>query len=154
MVRQPSAAKVRELAIALHDIAWLMPRKLDPWAEAGNDPLPQSELEVLRLLIRVPGQSVGELAQELGMHSSNVSATVRTLVGRGLLERQTDTRDGRIARLAPTAKARAIARQREEAWGELLRARLRRLHPEEVAQLLAATDSLAALVVNLAGKPS
>jgi len=152
MPRQPPIVKTRELAVALHDLAWLLPRKLDPWAEAGLDPLPPTELEVMRLLVREPGQSVGEVARELGMQSSNASATIRSLVARGLLERKTDTRDGRIARLAPTAKAQAIRRQREEAWGVLLRTRLRRLHPEEVDALLAATDALIALAANLAGE--
>src|SRR5215469_14707616 len=105
MARQSSAAAARDLAVALHDIAWLLPRKFYPWAEVGLQP-------------------------------SNASATIRALVARGLLERRRDGRDGRISRLAPTARAQAIRRQREEAWGELLRARLRRLQPEDAARLL------------------
>lgn len=150
MARQPSAARLRELAVALHDIAWLMPRKFDPWAEVGLDELPASELEVMRLLVRAPGLSVGEVALELGLQPSNTSATIRALINRGLLERKQDDRDGRISRLAPTARAQAIRRQREEAWGVLLRARLRRLNPEDAAQLLAAADALQALAGNLA----
>jgi DNA-binding MarR family transcriptional regulator len=154
MARQPTSAQARDLAVALHDIAWLMPRKLDPGAEVGLDPLPSSELEVMRLLVRAPGLSVGEVAQELGMQPSNASATIRSLISRGLLERQTDGRDGRVSRLAPTAIAQAIRRQREEAWGVLLRSRLRHLQPEDVAQLLASADALQALAANLsAGAP-
>jgi DNA-binding MarR family transcriptional regulator len=140
---------VRDLAVALHDIAWLLPRKFDPWAEVGLDELPQSELEVMRLLVRAPGLSVGEVALELGLQPSNASATIRALVARGLLERKHDDRDGRISRLAPTARAQAIRRQREEAWGVLLRARLRRLQPEDADQLIASVDSLKALAGQL-----
>jgi DNA-binding MarR family transcriptional regulator len=150
MARQPSAAQARDLAVALHDIAWLLPRTIDPWAEVGNDPLPASELEVMRLLVRVPGLSVGDVAKELGLQPSNASAAVRSLQTRGLLERKTDSRDSRVSRLAPTAKAQEIRRQREGAWGELLRARLRHLNPEDVAALVAAADALQALAGNLA----
>ena len=149
MARQPPAARTRDLAVALHDIAWLIPRKLDPWAEVGLDPLPSSELEVMRLLVRAPGLSVGEVAQELGLRPSNASATIRSLIVRGLLERKPDDRDGRISRLTPTARAQAIRRQREEAWGVLLGNRLRRLPPEHVAALLASSEALEALVAAL-----
>ncbi|MGN6870312.1 MAG: MarR family winged helix-turn-helix transcriptional regulator [Solirubrobacteraceae bacterium] len=149
MARQPPAARTRDLAVALHDIAWLLPRKLDPWAEVGLEPLPPSELEVMRLLVRAPGLSVGEVAQELGLRPSNASATIRSLMIRGLLERKPDERDGRISRLTPTARAQAVRRQREEAWGVLLGTRLRQLPPEHVATLLAATEGLEALVAAL-----
>jgi hypothetical protein len=58
-------------------------------------------------------------------------------------------RDNRVTRLAPTAKAQAIRRQREAAWGELLRARLRRLPTEDADRLLASVDSLKALAAEL-----
>jgi DNA-binding MarR family transcriptional regulator len=140
---------MRELAVALHDIAWHMPRKFDAWAEVGLDELPASELEILRLLVRAPGLGVGEVATELGLQPSNASATVRALVARGLLERNQDERDGRISRLAPTTRAQAIVRQREEAWGVLLRARMRRLQPEDAASLLTAVEAITALAGQL-----
>lgn len=135
--------------MALHDLVWLLPRTLDPEAEADLEPLPPSELEVMRLLVRRPGLSVGEVARELGLRPSNASAAIRGLLARGLLERRADTHDSRITRLAPTAKAQAIRRQREAAWGEQLRARLKQLPPEHVATLLAATEGVEALVVAL-----
>jgi DNA-binding MarR family transcriptional regulator len=135
--------------VALHDIVWLLPRTLDPEAEAGLEPLPSSELEVMRLLVRRPGLSVGEVARELGLRASNASAAIRGLLARELLERRPDMRDSRITRLAPTAKAETIRRRREEAWGELLRARLRRLPPEDADRLLASVDSLKALAGEL-----
>ena len=150
MARQPTAAQARELAVVLHDIAWLLPRTIDPWAEVDLDPLPASELEVMRLLVRAPELSVGEVARELGLQPSNASAAIRGLVARGLLERRPDARDARISRLVPTERAQAIRWQREAAWGELLRARLRRLPPEDVAPLVAAVDPLRALVTDLA----
>jgi DNA-binding MarR family transcriptional regulator len=149
MARQLPAGMSRELAVVLHDIAWLLPRTIDPHAETGLDPLPSSELEVMRLLVRAPGLSVGDVARELGLQPSNASTLVRSLHTRGLLERHPDSRDGRISRLIPTARARDIRRRREGVWGELLRARLRRLPPEDAAQLLGAVDSLRALATEL-----
>lgn len=149
MASQLPAGKSRDLAVVLHDIAWLLPRKLDPWAEVEFEQLPPTELEVMRLLVRAPELSVGEVARELGLQSSNASSAIRGLLARGLLERRTDRRDGRISRLAPTAKAQEIRRRREAAWGELVRAHLRRLPPEDADQLLASVDSLRALAVEL-----
>jgi DNA-binding MarR family transcriptional regulator len=149
MARQPPAARTRELAVALHDLAWLLPRTLDPQPEAGPDVLPGSELEVMRLLVRRPGLSVGEAARELGLRPSNASAAIRGLLARGLLERRADERDSRVTRLAPTAKAQAIRRQREAAWGKLLRAQLKGLPADHVSQLLAAVEPLRALAAEL-----
>jgi len=137
--------------VVLHDLAWLLPRKIDPWAEAGFEPLPPTELEVMRLLVRQPDLNVGEVARELGLQPSNASAAIRGLLARGLLERTRDGRDARVSRLAPTIQARAIRRQREGAWGELMRTRLRRLPPEDVDRLLAAVESLRSLATNLSG---
>ncbi len=149
MARQPPAARTRDLAVALHDLVWLLPRTLDPQAETGLDPLPASELEVMRLLVRRPGLSVGEVAQELGLRPSNASAAIRGLLARGLLQRRIDKADGRIARLEPTTRGQAIRRQREEAWGKLLRAQLARLPGEDVASLLAAVKPLQTLAAGL-----
>lgn len=155
MARQLPATKSRELAVTLHDIAWLLPRKIDPWAEIeGEERLSPTEFEVMRLLIGAPDLSVGEVARDLGLQPSNASAAVRGLLARGLLERRQDGRDGRISRLAPTARAREMLRRREGAWGELLRARLARTPPEDAAALLGAVDSLRALAVALAAPGS
>jgi len=152
MARQVPIGRSRELAVVLHDIAWLLPRTIDPRADSGVESLPASELEVMRLLVRRPGLSVGEVARELGLQPSNTSAAIRALLARELLERQLDERDGRISRLTPTARAQAIRRRREAAWGALLRARLMRLSGEHAAQLLAAVEALGALVAGMAGE--
>jgi DNA-binding MarR family transcriptional regulator len=150
MARQPSKAASRQLAVALHDLAWLLPRTLDSAAEAELESLPQSELEVMRLLVRRPALSVGEVARELGLQLSNASATVRALTGRGLLERRPDERDGRITRLVPTQRAVEIRQAREEAWGRLLRATLGELPTDEVVKLVDAAPALRSLAWRLA----
>ena len=145
------AGSVRALAVALHDLAWLMPRTLDAGEAAGVDPLPPSELEVMRLLVRRPGLTVGEVARELGLQRTNASAAVRTLIGRGLLERARDASDGRVARLTPTSRAIENRERRELAWGRALTERLSALEPRQAARVLACTQPLQALAEILAG---
>jgi DNA-binding MarR family transcriptional regulator len=143
------AADARALAVTLYDLAWLLPRTIGV-AAANADPLPQSEIEVMRLLVRRPGLGVNDVARELGMHSSNVSATIRTLVSRGLLERQRDPADGRGAKLLPTAHAIAMRTRREVSWGRELQAALDAISPADAGALLEAVTSLRALAERLA----
>ena len=152
VARQLPIGPSRELAVVLHDLAWLLPRTIDLEAEIGLEPLAPSELEIMRLLVRHPGLSVGDVARTLGMQPSNTSAAVRALVARGLLHRRPDPSDGRISRLTPTERAQTIRRQREAAWGELLRTRLSRLTRNDAARLLGGVDALQALAATLAAE--
>jgi DNA-binding MarR family transcriptional regulator len=138
----------RELAVVLHDLAWLLPRTIGVEA-ARRDPLPASELEVMRLLARRPGLSVNDVARELGMQSSNVSTAVRSLVEKGTLRRRPDDVDGRVVRLEPTDSALADRDHREDDWGTAMAAVLRELPEPERQQLLAAVPVLRALAVKL-----
>jgi len=139
----------RDLAVVLHDLAWLLPRTIGAQA-AKRDPLPASELEVMRLLARRPGLRVNDVARELGMQSSNVSTSIRALVENGTLRRQPDEVDGRVVRLVPTESALAARDSRERAWGEAMTEVLAQLSPPERDQLLAAVPLLRQLADRLA----
>ena len=145
-----SAASL-DLAVVLHDLAWLLPRTLDLDAEGGADALPPTELEVMRLLVRRPGLTVGEVARELGLQRPNASAAIRTLIGRGLLCRARDVADGRMAHLTPTAQAIENRDRREAAWGAALAARLAGIAPERAACILRCAEPLRVLAEELAG---
>ena len=151
MKRQATPRGARDLAVVLHDLAWLLPRTVDPEAEVALDALPASELEVMRLLVRQPGLRVGQVARELGLRDSNASSAIRSLIARGLLERCADPADGRATRLVPTDRASDTRSRREAAWGRTLAARLRRLPDDEAAQLLDAVPALRALAHELGG---
>jgi DNA-binding MarR family transcriptional regulator len=138
----------KHLAVTLFDLAWLLPRTIGAAGTAGPA-LPMSELEAMRLLVRRPGLSVSEVANALGLQSSNVSASVRSLVARGLLERRRDDRDGRVTRLHPTRKAIAHRDRQESAWGDQLARRLAQLPDAERERLLAAAPALEALAALL-----
>lgn len=145
-------ADATALAVVLHDLAWLLPRTVG--AEASRaDPLPLSELEIMRLLARQPGLSVNEVAGELGLHPTNVSTGVRSLVHRGLLERQPDPADRRVVRLTPTELALTSRMSRERSWGESLSPVLAEMTSSERRALSAAQEALAALAQRLAGPP-
>lgn len=145
-----SASATQELAVALHDVAWALPRAVDAEVEAELDPLPPSELEVMRLLVERPGLNLGEVAEELGLQPSNASSTVRMLVARGLLERRGDESDGRVTRLFPTQEAATTSRIREKEWARRLERHLSQLPPEQVESLVAAVPALRALASQLA----
>ena len=105
----------------------------------------------MRLLVRRPGLSVNQAAAELGLQPPNLSAAVRSLVGRGELERRPDPADGRVTRLYPTARALEVRAAQEQAWGDALDLILAELDPADRARLRDAAPSLAALAQALAG---
>jgi DNA-binding MarR family transcriptional regulator len=142
----------RTLIAALHDLAWLLPRTID--AEVEQDPrldaLPRSELEIMRLLVRRPGLTVGEVARELGLQRTNASTGIRALVRRGLLASERDALDGRVARLTPTALAIRYRDLREQAWAVALEERLAAVGAEERARILECAEPMRALAAALA----
>jgi DNA-binding MarR family transcriptional regulator len=138
----------KDLAVTLFDLAWLLPRTVGAAGDA-DEALPLSELEVMRLLVRRPGCSVNDAAADLGLQPSNVSAAVRALVERGLVERRRDEQDARVVRLQPTTEAIARRDRRETAWGAELERRLAELPDADRRRLLAATPALEALADRL-----
>jgi DNA-binding MarR family transcriptional regulator len=102
-----------------------MPRQLeDTWAEFADHvleiareiqvrgyaspeavSLTQSEGTVMRYLFREPGALPSEVASATGLQRSNLSAVLRGLEEKGLIERLADPEDGRWVRIHPTAKA-------------------------------------------------
>ena len=149
----PVPQDARDLAVVLHDLAWLLPRTIGLGA-ARQDPLPVSELEVMRLLARRPGLSVNDVARELGMQPSNASTAIRSLIARGTLQSRRDSGDGRVVRLEPTPDAYVARDRRERAWGEALTDVLATLNPPSRRQLIEAVPVLRLLATRLAGEAS
>jgi DNA-binding MarR family transcriptional regulator len=147
--RDTTPNPARDLTVALFDLAWLLPRTLGA-EERQPDPLPRSELEVMRLLGRRPGTGVNTVARELGLLPSNVSASVRSLVQRGLVERRPSARDGRQVLLFLTPTARAARQARERRWAADLEQLLGDLPTADRTRLLAAAPALVGLAQRLA----
>jgi DNA-binding MarR family transcriptional regulator len=145
---QTSKRAPRDFAVVLHDLAWLLPRTIG-LEGARHDPLPMSELEVMRLLARRPGLSVNDVARELGMQSSNVSTAIRSLVDKGTLRRRPDDADKRVVRLEPTESALAARDRRESSWGIAMQQVLTEFSAADRSQLLAAVPLLRTLADRL-----
>jgi DNA-binding MarR family transcriptional regulator len=79
--------------------------------------LTPSEGTVMRYLFPQPGALPSQVAFATGLQRSNLSAVLRGLEEKGLIERVADPEDGRWVRIHPTAKAvRNYALVRRE-WG-------------------------------------
>ena len=133
----------RALAAVLRDVSWTIHRLVP--GVAGIEPLPTSEVAVLKQVLQAPGTTVTELARQLGMQQSNTSAAVRSLVDRGLLLRQSSPADGRVTLLVPSEKLLTERDSIETAWSGTIAAAMAHLEPEQVTALEAASDALRAL---------
>lgn len=80
-----------------------------PWPTAM---LSGAQVELVRLVRREPGHTVTEAAETLGLAPNTISTLVRQLTDAGLLRREPDPGDRRVARLHLTA----AARHRIEDW--------------------------------------
>lgn len=117
--------------------------------EAGLEHLPSSELEVLRYVLDTPGTTVSVLARDLGLHASNVSTTVRSLVARNLVVRDSHPTDRRSVRLRPTVEAVHGMALIEDAWAQIFAEALADLPDQQRAALSSALPALSALAQRL-----
>jgi DNA-binding MarR family transcriptional regulator len=92
--------------------------------EAGLAELPPSELEVLRLVSMHPGCGISFITEHTKMLQANASATVRSLVERGLLQKQVDPRDRRAVQLSPTRQASQDLQALREVWNKRIKSAL------------------------------
>jgi DNA-binding MarR family transcriptional regulator len=84
--------------------------------------LTPSEGTVMRYLLRHPGALPSEVASATGLQRSNLSAVLRGLEEKGLVDRVADPEDGRWVRIHPTRQAiRNYALVRRE-WGSAVAA--------------------------------
>jgi DNA-binding MarR family transcriptional regulator len=137
----------RELALALHDVSWRVAR-LGP-ADVGVEPLPATELAVLRAVMDQPGRSVSDVASSMSMQSSNVSAAVRALVGRGLVDKRPDADDRRVTLLRPTAQALKNRDAIEKAIAGTIFAALANMPTRDVEALMNAVPAMRRLAAEV-----
>lgn len=139
--------KVHEAALALFDLSWWVQRK-GP-LRAGLEPLPATELAVLRFVEENPGVSVSEVGVALNMKAPNVSAAVRALVVRGLVEKVSDERDKRKALLNLTGLAKKNKESIDKAVTGSLEEVLEQLSGEHRASLFASLEALGEVAARL-----
>ena len=61
--------------------------------------------DILLLLIRQPGMTLGQLSRALGVASATASVSVKRMEKAGFIEKRVDEKDARIVRLYPTSAA-------------------------------------------------
>lgn len=107
----------------LADAVLRVARELDPHTvrAAGVVPLSGVEAAVIRWIDRAPGTTASDAAEATGLKRSNLSAAVRSLVEKGLVDRRTDAADARIVRLHPTDHARDTIDRLHAHWATRLR---------------------------------
>lgn len=131
------------LATVLRDLAWTIHRLVPEVADL--DPLPNTELAVVKQVLAAPGVTVTEIAHRLGMQQSNVSTAVRALVCRGLVARERAPEDRRITGLSPTEKSLAARESIDDRWSGTVRAAMTELSPDQVRAIEEAAPALQAL---------
>lgn len=113
----------------------------------GEDPgiieLTATETNVMRFLDSHPGATPSEAAAATGLRRSNLSAALRALEHKGLVERAGDDRDRRSVRLHPTPLAQTNLARLHALWRRALEEALEgdRSGLDEAVDLLARLEA-------------
>ena len=134
---------LRSMADLLRDLSWNIHRR--PPEISGIEPLPATELAVLKHVLDTPGLTVTEVARVMGLKQSNASAAVRTLTERGLVSRSGSAMDRRVSHLVPTDEAYAQNETIAAAWSGPIAAGIEQLDDDQRAALENAAGALTAL---------
>jgi DNA-binding MarR family transcriptional regulator len=121
--------------------------------EWGTSPLPEAQLELLRLVRARPGLRPREAAVALGVLPNTVSTLLTTLEGMGLLERQRDGDDARCVRMHLTAAARARIADWQDRRHAVVAAALDALAPADRAAIAGSLPALDRLTHALGAPP-
>ncbi|MFI7284813.1 MarR family winged helix-turn-helix transcriptional regulator [Micromonospora chersina] len=122
-------------------------------ARAHRESLPEAQVELLHLVRAEPGISGKEVARRLGTAPNTVSTLVRDLTDAGLLARERDPDDRRVARLTLTDAARTRMADYAAHRSALLTEALATLDPPARDAILAAAPHLDALLAALRARP-
>lgn len=101
---------------------------------------------ILRCVGKYPSMTAGQLASLLHVDPGTVSAALRRLESKGLLERRRDPRDKRRASLGLTAKGRALDRPAAGTVEHAVERLLEGAHADELASMVKIVDQLAGLL--------
>ena len=142
-VSAPDRPLAVDLGIALADLVRAVDRRMA--RDFPHPRPPESHLAVLRLVRDNDGISVRQVADALLVHPNNVSTLVSTMTGAGLLVREQDPSDRRVARLHLTDQARGRVDEADAQVGRYLDEALDRLPGGEADAVRRALPALTAL---------
>jgi DNA-binding MarR family transcriptional regulator len=135
---RPLSSAHRDAADMLHSASIHVLRRV-----AREDPasgLGAARLSALSVLVFGGPRTLGELAAAELVRPPTMTSIVRGLEEAGLVRREADPNDGRIARVRATAKGERILQRARERRVASLADRLGSLSPEEVARVREAAD--------------
>ena len=141
-----------ELVDAMSSVRRAVRRHAGQVAETAR--LSNAQLQLVRVVRRRPGISVAEAAAEMGLAPNTVSTLVRQSVETGVLVRQNDVGDRRVARLSVAPPVAAGMELWLEKRASALAQALAGLTPEDRLALAGALKPLSRLAVVLANRPS
>lgn len=120
------SAVTDEALADLADLVLRVSREIDPNGSSALDvvPLTGTEVLVLRWVDLHPGTSPSATAEATALQRSNLSAALRSLVAKGMVDRRADPRDARLVQLFATEQAAANIRVLRAHWARKLRAAL------------------------------
>ncbi|MFC0504720.1 MarR family winged helix-turn-helix transcriptional regulator [Micromonospora costi] len=143
----PHGEATARLGAVLSDLHRLLRRATNQ--RTNRSALPDAQVELMLLVGAHPGVSVKEAAGRLRTAPNTVSTLVRDLVTAGLIERERDPVDGRVARLRVTPAARNRMADYDRHRTALLTEALSQLDPDAraaVEDVVPHLDRLAALL--------
>ena len=135
----PTAASPPEMAARLRLSATRLARRLRQESGAG---LTSSQLSALAVIERHGPLTLGALAEHEGVAPPSITRVVGRMEDDGLVVRQTDPDDRRVARVTVSPRGAALiaeSRRRKTAW---LTARIAALDPDQRRRLADALDVL------------
>lgn len=151
MSQSPNGASLRQTATELVRVLPALNRALDRRADR-DFPFPkppESQMAMLTLVQKRDGITVREAAEMLLLRPNNASTLVSQMVAAGLLRREQDLVDRRVAHLHVTADTRTRIRDVDELYCSYVITGLDLLDTEERATLARALPALRALARNV-----
>ncbi len=123
-------------------------RTLRRGVEPGGEPPARTpaEQELMRYVATHPGVGTTAISRALRLRANTVSGLCGGLVRDGLLLRESDPADGRVARFFISDSAAVDRERKMERRSGRLSTALRRLDPDQRAVIAAAVPALEALV--------
>ncbi len=145
IIASETAAQAERINRNLSAIRRVLRRPLEAEVARGDLTVPQSA--VMQVVVRHDGVSLKELSREVSLAHSTVSGIVDRLEKRGLIERRSDPKDGRVSRIYPTAEVSEFVRDRIPALSRgPLEAALSRASQQEGAAIVSALERLRELL--------
>jgi len=120
-------------------------------ASGTPSPLPEAQVEILRLVRREPGIRVHDVAAQLQLAPNTVSTLVQLLSAEGMIERRRDPADGRVTRLGLLPPAEERLGRWHDLRREILAVRLAELDAGDREAVARAVPVLERIAISLEG---